>query len=86
MTITSKFKTVLTNGFTSQNGDNPAASGGVTHLQLKKDNKGQVWMRSVDSNGNHESVGKNSKITSERAQELLARAAAREENDHRNGR
>ena len=86
MTITAKFKTVLTNGFTSQNGDNPAASGGVTFLQLKKDSKGQAWMRSVDSNGRHESVGKSSKITNEKAQGLIARAAAREENDKRNGR
>lgn len=86
MTITAKFKTVLTNGFTSQNGDNPAASGGVTFLQLKKDSKGQAWMRSVDSNGRHESSGKSRKITNEKVQELLALSAAREENDKRNGR
>ena len=85
MTITAKFQTILTNGFTSQNGDNPAASGGVTFLQVKKDSKGQAWVRSVDSNGRHESIGKSSKITNDRVLELIARAAAREANDKRNG-
>jgi hypothetical protein len=51
-----QWNTYRTVGFTVQNGPNRAASGGVTHLQVRKGRAG--WMgRRVDSNGRHESHG-----------------------------
>jgi hypothetical protein len=83
--ITTKYQTVLTNGFTRQIGNNSAANGGVCHVQLRK--VVEVYhMRLINSNGNHKAVGKSEEIASIRAFNLLKSAEERAQNDRKNGR
>ena len=83
--ITTKFQAVLTNAYTSQNGDDPRATGGVTLVELRRGRSGILY-RLTDDNGCYQSSGPSRLISQEQADEILARAAAREENDRRNGR
>jgi hypothetical protein len=58
MQITAKFTTVVTIGFQFAVGrnQNPAAHGGVCHIQLRRGAKGVVARR-VNTNGRHREVG-----------------------------
>ena len=71
LTLTTRFKTVLTDGFNVQNGPNRAASGGVTFTQLRKTASGGYLKRKMDSNGNYHSTGPTVSITEGEANRLL---------------
>lgn len=58
MKITSKYQTICTTGYkgsVSRN-ENPAAHGGVCHVQVRRSN-GRVLARRVNSNGRHDEIG-----------------------------
>ena len=58
MTITTKYATICTVGYTGSvsRNQNPAAAGGVCHIQARKAN-GRIIARKVNSNGRHQEVG-----------------------------
>jgi len=76
MAITAKFQTILTNGFTTQNGTDNRACGAVTHVEIRKGKNGYL-MRKTDSNGRYESSGKSCAVSDVKVAELLAIAARR---------
>jgi len=57
------YHTIMTDGYTTQNGDNPAAGGGVTHRDVTVTAAGEYRMRSIDSNGRQQSVGKSERVS-----------------------
>ena len=74
--ITTAWKNIGTWGYTSQNGNDARATGGVTILQIRRGKSG-LLARSVDSNGRYESAGPSRAITQTEADAAIARAANR---------
>ena len=67
-TVSTKWQTVATVGYSggvSSRHQNPAAAGGVCHLQARRSGKGMIG-RKVNSNGNHQEVGESFPLDSER--------------------
>jgi hypothetical protein len=59
--LTTRWKTICITGYTrSVGGDdyNPAAHGGVCLCQARRNAKGEILARFVNSNGKHDKVGK----------------------------
>ena len=73
MQITTKWRTIATVGFRgaaqgahfTAKGENRAAHGGVRHLQVKKNPRGVILGREVNSNGNHEEIGNPWELTAD---------------------
>ena len=81
-----RYHTILTNAYSYQVGNDPRASGGVTHVEVGKTANGTYRRREVNSNGNFESKGPSVAIPPHLVQELIDRAVSRVENDERQGR
>ncbi|MCK6475284.1 MAG: hypothetical protein L6Q35_00460 [Phycisphaerales bacterium] len=82
-----KYVTVLTSGFTHQNGDDPRASGGVTYTELAVSGEPGVWLRRrTDANGMHTSSGRAERVDRATAEQLLQAAESRADDDARNNR
>jgi len=77
LTLTTRFKTVLTDGFNVQNGPNRAASGCITYTQLRKTASGGFLKRMMDVNGSYHSTGPTVSITEGEANRLLDLASKR---------
>lgn len=80
-----KYHTVLISGFTSQNGTDSRANGGVTITEVARTAHG-YRTRKTDSNGCHESSGRSHEIARSEVLALLALAVNRANSDERNGR
>jgi hypothetical protein len=67
MKLTSKFTTIATVGFSHSVSydENRAAHGGVCHLQARRNNKGVVLGRYVNSNGRHSETGEAFPLTAD---------------------
>jgi|GEM_PF-2868157 len=73
----SMYRTIMTDGYTTQNGDNPAAGGGVTHRDVTVTAAGEYRMRSIDSNGRQQSVGKSERVSPQDVVAAIERAIER---------
>ena len=76
MKITAKFQTILTNGFTIQNGTDNRACGAATHVEIRKGKNGYL-LRKTDSNGRYQSSGRACAASGIKIAELLAIAEKR---------
>jgi hypothetical protein len=67
--LTTRWKTICITGYTgsvSRDDYNPAAHGGVCLCQARRNAKGDILARYVNSNGKHDEVGESFSIDADR--------------------
>ena len=71
-TITSTWQTIATVGFSgcvNAHDSNPCAHGAVCHLEARRNARGELLGREVNSNGRHQETGKAFPLTAARLQQ-----------------